>query len=212
MMQAFFYHNNTTSPIGFQWSSRTWKPSQWFQNSVNYGQVLVTIKINQITLETLNKALEQKGAKKWHDVAQDVYNSLIKNKTWTLTKLHPSIHVIGCKWVFNIKFKVDGQVDKHKAHLVKKGYSQVLGIYYIEIFSHVVKLSSLKKFIAFAAKYDYEVHQMSIKIAFLNGELEEDIHMRQPQGFIQTNKNNFVCKLNKCLYELKQSCELGLPT
>jgi hypothetical protein len=100
---------------------------------------------------------------------------------------------------------VDGQVDKYKAHLVKKGYSQVLGIYYIETFSHVVKLSYLRILIAFGAKYDYEVHQMDIKFAFLNGELEENNYMRQPQGFIQTNKNNFVCNLNKCLYELKQS-------
>jgi hypothetical protein len=151
--------------------------------------------------------LEQKDVKQWHDVAQDEYNSLIKNKTWTLTKLHPNTHVIGCKCIFYIKFKMDGQVDKYKAHLVKKGYSQFLGIYYIEIFSHVVKLSSLSILIAFGVEYDYEVHQMDIKIAFLNGELEGKIYMRQPQCFIQTNKNNFVCNLNKCLYELKKSLQ-----
>ncbi len=99
-MQAFFYHNNTTSPIGFQSSFRTGKTSQWFQYSINYGQILVASEINQITLKTFNKALEEKDVKKWHDVAQDEYNSLIKNKTSTLTKLHPSRHVIGSKWVF----------------------------------------------------------------------------------------------------------------
>jgi hypothetical protein len=62
-------------------------------------------------MDTINKALEQKDVKQSHDVAQDEYNSLIKNKTWTLTKLHPNRHVIGFKLVFYIKFKVDGQVD-----------------------------------------------------------------------------------------------------
>jgi hypothetical protein len=84
--------------------------------------------------------LEWEDVKGWHDVVQDEYNSLIKNKTLTLTKLPPSRHAIGCKWVFHIKFKIDGQVDKYNAQLI-------------------VKLISIRILMALVAKYDYEVHK-----------------------------------------------------
>ncbi len=102
--------------------------------------------------------MEQNYVNQWDDVIQNEYNSLIKSITWILTKLPFGRHVIGCKWVLHIKYKVDNQVDEYKAHLVAKGYSQVLGIDYIETFSLVVKLSFIKIIMAFATKYNYEVH------------------------------------------------------
>ncbi len=89
-------------------------------------------------------ALEQDDDNQWDDAIQNEYNSLIKNNTWTLTKLPLRRHIIGCKWVFCIKYKVDGQVDKYKACLVAKNYSQVLGMDYMETFSSIVKLSSTR--------------------------------------------------------------------
>ncbi len=102
--------------------------------------------------------MEQNYVNQWDDVIQNEYNSLIKSITWILTKLPFGRHVIGCKWVLHIKCKVDNQVDEYKAHLVAKGYSQVLGIDYTETFSLVVKLSFIKIIMAFATKYNYEVH------------------------------------------------------
>jgi hypothetical protein len=110
----------------------------------------------------------------------------------------------------HVKYKVDGQVDEYKVHLVAKGYSQVLGIDYIETFSLVVKLTFIRIIMAFATKYNYEVHQMDIKAYFLNGEFEGKNYMKQPKGFVQTSKNNLVCKLNKNIYALNKVCKLNM--
>ncbi len=87
---------------------------------ISYPQVLTIVNLNQILSETLSEALERDDDNQWDDAIQNEYNSLIKNYTWTLTKLPLKRHVIGCKWVFCIKYKVDGQVDKYKACLVAK--------------------------------------------------------------------------------------------
>jgi hypothetical protein len=104
--------------------------------------------------------------------------------------------------IFN---NADGSVDRYKARLCAKGYSQQQGIDYTETFAPVAKFSSIRSLLALAAHYDLEVHQMDVKTAFLNGDLEEDIYMVQPEGFIVKGKETWVCKLNKSLYGLKQA-------
>ena len=113
--------------------------------------------------------------------------------------------MFGCKWVFRVKHDCNGKVNCFKGRLVARRFSQRHGVDYEEIFSTVVHLSSIRTLLAFAAKKKFYVHQMDVVSAFLNGELKEEIYMKQPPGYVQLGKENLVCKLIKSIYGLKQS-------
>ena len=104
-----------------------------------------------------------------------------------------------------MKRKSDGTIDKYKARLVAKGFTQIAGIYYTETFAPVCKLDSIRAVLTLAAVKDFEVHQMDVTTAFLNGQLKEDLYMEQPEGFIDTKNPEMVCLLKKGLYGLKQA-------
>ena len=116
-----------------------------------------------------------------------------------------NIKPIGCKWVYKRKRGLDGRVETFKARLVAKGYTQKEGIDYEETFSPVAMLKSIRILLSIAAHLDYEIWQMDVKTAFLNGHLEEDIYMMQPDGFVAKNQEQRVCKLQKSIYGLKQA-------
>jgi hypothetical protein len=96
-------------------------------------------------------------------------------------------------------------VERYKARLVERGFTQTYGVDYNETFAPVAKFTSIRSILALAALEDMDIHQMDVKIAFLNGELEEEIYMEQPQGFVHQGGEHLVCKLQKSLYGLKQS-------
>ena len=131
--------------------------------------------------------------------------SLYSNQVWTLVDLPANIKPIGCKWVYKRKRGPDGRVETFKARLVAKGYTQKEGIDYEETFSPVAMLKSIRILLSIAAHLDYEIWQMDVKTAFLNGHLEEDIYMMQPDGFVANNQEQKVCKLQKSIYGLKQA-------
>ena len=133
------------------------------------------------------------------------YSSLMENQTWSLVKLPEGRNVVGCKWVFRVKYDGNGEVKYFKGRLVAQGFSQRHGVDYEEIFSPVAHLSSICALIAFAAERKLHVHQMDVVSAFLNGELKEEIYMKQPPGYVQLGKEGLVCKLRKSIYGLKQS-------
>lgn len=133
---------------------------------------------------------------------QAEYESLTKSQTWTVCELPEQRKAITNKWVFKLKRKADGQVDKYKARLVARGFTQKFGFDYTETYAPVAKLVTLKILLAIANRMDMHIHQMDVKSAFLNGELAEEIYMELPEGFTQGNK---VCKLNKAIYGLKQA-------
>ncbi|KAG8502473.1 hypothetical protein CXB51_000399 [Gossypium anomalum] len=113
---------------------------------------------------------------------------------------------IGCKWLYAKKEGFPGKNEiRYKARLVAKGYTQKEGIDYNEVFSPVVKHSSILILLALVAQYDLELVQLDVKTAFLHGDLEEEIYMTQPDGFKVAGKENWICKLTKLLYGLKQS-------
>eukprot|EP00253_Pinus_taeda_P023838 PITA_23838 len=132
------------------------------------------------------------------------YHSLLANDTWDLVPLPKGRKLVRCKWVYRTKYGPDGKVDKHKALLVAKGFSQVEGIDYTETFSPVAKMNSIRLVLSLAVSLKWEVHQMDVKSAFLHGDLHEEIYMEQPIGFIQTD-SSLVCRLKKSLYGLKQA-------
>ena len=132
--------------------------------------------------------------------------SLHKIQTWELVKPPRGQKIIGCTWVFKKKEEIFGvESVRYKACLVAKGYSQTKGVELNEIFSPVVKHTSFRVLLAMIAWFDLEFEQLDVKIAFLHGELEEQIFMHQPEGFIIEGKEDHVCRLKKSLYGLKQS-------
>lgn len=154
---------------------------------------------------TMEEALASDLAKEWEAAADSEYQSLMESETWELVKLPGDHKPIGCKWVFKIKRGKDGRVQRFKSRLVAKGYAQKYGVDYDETFSPVVRFSSIRALLAFGVQNDMLIHQMDVVAAFLNGTLEEEIYMEQPDGYVQPGRENLVCKLRKSLYGLKQS-------
>jgi hypothetical protein len=132
------------------------------------------------------------------------YRYLMENDTLDLVPLPKGRKLVICKWVYRTKYASDGSVERHKAWLVAKGFSQVEGIDYNETFSPIAKMNSIRLFLALVASHKWEVHQMDVKSAFLHGDLQEEIYMEQPPGYVQ-NDSSLVCCLKKSLYGLKQS-------
>ncbi|GMF39234.1 unnamed protein product [Phytophthora fragariaefolia] len=112
------------------------------------------------------------------------------NETWVLVPRPKDRNVLKNRWVYVIKYKSDGSVDRFKARLVIKGFLQKYGIDYTEIFAPVVRMEILRLFLALAAAMDLEVEQMDVKTAFLNGYLDEEIYMEQPVGYVQRGKED----------------------
>ncbi len=130
---------------------------------------------------------------------------MYENQVWTLVDPPEGIKPIGCKWVFKKKTDMDGNVQTYKGRLVAKGFRQIHGVDYDETFSPVAMFKSIRILLAIAAFHDYEIWQMDVKTAFLNGKLEEDVYMTQPEGFVNPKDARKVCKLQRSIYKLKQA-------
>ena len=154
---------------------------------------------------TMQEAMASNYAAEWKKAANQEYESLISNETWELVELPVGCTPIGCKWVFKIKYNSEGTVERFKARLVAKGYTQKYGVDYEETFSPVVRFTSIRMLLAFAVQHSMLIHQMDVVAAFLNGSLQEDIYMEQPDGYVQAGNEQMVCKLKRSLYGLKQA-------
>ena len=121
------------------------------------------------------------------------FQSLNANQVWDLVIPPKDCKVINSKWVFKCKMGQHGQVECYKARLVAQGYSQRPGIDYDETFAPVVRFESVRSVIAIAVHGNMKLHQMDVKTTFLNGELREEVFIRQPEGFIKEGKENLVC-------------------
>lgn len=120
--------------------------------------------------------------------------ALEKNRTWELVKKTEGKTSVGCKWEFAIKYKSNGTVESYKARLVDKGFTQTYGIDYTETFAPVAKLNIVKVLLSIAANLDWDLQQLDVKNAFLNGDLEKKVHVDLPPGFNKENKNGMVCR------------------
>jgi phosphoribosyl-AMP cyclohydrolase len=154
---------------------------------------------------TIREAVNSEDSKLWKKAMVEDMDALDKNEAWDIVEFPAGRKYVGSKWLFKNKFNAQGKVEKYKARLVAKGYSQVEGIDFGEIFSPVAKLTSIRFLLSIDAAFDLEVEQMNVKTTFLHGDLEEEIYMKKPEGFVVKGKKELVCKLKKSLYGLKQS-------
>ncbi|KAM0050764.1 putative RNA-directed DNA polymerase [Helianthus debilis subsp. tardiflorus] len=119
----------------------------------------------------------------WKSAMKDEMEALTKNSTWQKCVLPPGKKVVGCRWIFTIKYKPDGEIERYKARLVAKGYTQTYGIDYSETFSPVAKINTIRVLCSMAANKGWPLHQFDVKNAFLHGELKEEVYMEAPHGF-----------------------------
>jgi histone deacetylase 1/2 len=141
----------------------------------------------------------------WRGAMDEEFDALMKNNTWKLVPPRAGKNVIDCRWVYKIKRKSDGSIDRYKARLVAKGFKQRYGIDYEDTFSPVVKIATVRLVLSLAVSKGWSLRQLDVKNAFLHGVLEEEVYMRQPPGYENKSSPHFLCKLDKALYGLKQA-------
>jgi hypothetical protein len=142
---------------------------------------------------------------RWQTAMSLEFEALMTNGTWTLCPRPLHHNVIRNKWVYKIKQKPDGSIDRFKARLVAKGFEQQSGVDYIDTFSPVIKPSTIRIILAMAVHFNRPIRQLDVSNSFLHGTLLEEVYMEQPQGFVSKEHPDFVCKLRKSIYGLKQA-------
>ena len=153
---------------------------------------------------TLSEALKQPDGDKWMQAAIEEITSLVANGTWQPVRLPEGRKAIGCRWVFKVKKNADGSVERYKARLVAKGFSQRPGFDFEETFSPTAKWAALRAILAYASLQDMEMESIDISNAFLNGDLDHDVYMQEPEGFAELGPG-WALKLIKSIYGLKQA-------
>ena len=174
------------------------------RTETGFGLDFITAFLSKDDPKTYQEAMKSIDASFWKDAINSELESIMANHTWELVDLPRECKPIGCKWIFKKKLKVDGSIDKFKARLVAKGYTKKEGVDYFDTYSPVKKITTIRILIAIASSHNLLVHQMDVKTPFLNGDLDEEIYMNQPEGFIVLGQEQKVCKLIKSLYGLKQ--------
>ena len=137
---------------------------------------------------TFKWAMKSSDSGKWKEACDSEFDSLQRNYTWEIVPLPKCRKAIGCRWVFRVKETQDGEIERYKARLVARGFSQKYGVDYEETYASVAKFTSIRIVLSLAAKYTLKLHQMDVKTAFLNGGLDEDIYMAQPDEYVNDDR------------------------
>jgi hypothetical protein len=161
-------------------------------------------RLELVQVQTCMVPMQVDTKKKWEQGMKEEMDSLENNQTWDLVQLPAGKRALQNKWVYKLK-EEDGGEKRYKDRLVVKGFAQKKGIDFDEIFSPVVKMTSIRTILSLVAVEDLHLEQLDVKTTFLHGDLEEEIYMQQPQGYEVKGKENLVCRLKKSLYGLKQA-------
>ncbi|KAL0285248.1 UNVERIFIED_CONTAM: hypothetical protein Sradi_7178700 [Sesamum radiatum] len=173
-------------------------------HSERYGFVGLTSQLDNDP-KTYREAMSDIDSDKWLEVMKSEMDLMGSNQVWTLVDPPKGVKPVGCKWAYQSKLGADVEVTAFKARLVTKGYTQGPGVYFEETYSPVAMAKSIRILLAVAAWYDYEIWQMNVKTAFLNGYVEEEIFMDQSKGFTTIEEEQKVCRLQKSIYGLKHA-------
>ncbi|KAK1631784.1 hypothetical protein QYE76_006099 [Lolium multiflorum] len=174
-------------------------PLDWYDPCLN----VMIVDNNDEDPATYEEAMMSPDSNKWQEAMKSEMGSMYDNKVWTLVDLPDSRKAVENKWIFKRKTDADGNITVYKAQLVAKGFRQIQGVDYDETFSPVAKLKSVRILLAIAAFFDYEIWQMDVKTAFLNGDIEEELYMVQPKGFVDPENADKVSKLQRSIYGSK---------
>ena len=195
--------DNLTYDPGLRRSTRPSKPP------VKFGAMLALQarmgNEDDSTPLTFDEAMSSSDKEEWKDAMKYEIKAIEKKKTWKLVPLPDGYKAVKNKWVYTTKKDTNQNISRHRARLVAKGFTQRRGIDYDEVFAPVAKYSTLRLILALATDEDLNLLQLDVKSAFLNGKLDEEIYMEQPEGFMIKDKKNFVYRLLKALYGLKQA-------
>jgi hypothetical protein len=167
-----------------------------------FGYMALMSELIEVEPSSFQEASEQQV---WRDAMMEEYSSIMKNDVWEVVPRPEWKSVVGFRWIYKIKHAADGSVDKFKARFVAKGFSQKEGIDFSETFAPVARYSSIRAVISIAAELGWQIHQMDVKTMFLNGVIDEEIYIEQPEGFEVHNRASHVCRLRRALYGLKQA-------
>ena len=151
---------------------------------------------------TQKQAMAADDAERWREAIDEEMNALRRNETWTVVPRPNDRSIVGSRWVFKVKHDAEGSIERYKARVVAKGFSQIPGTDFEETYAPVVRFDSLRLLLALAAQNNWDVVQVDVRSAFLHGKLDRDIYIEIPDGF---KESNMVYKLQKCIYGLKQS-------
>ncbi|KAG7588726.1 Integrase catalytic core [Arabidopsis suecica] len=162
--------------------------------------------ISKLDVEFVPQRYEEaKGIKEWDNAVDDEVQAMLRNHTWDEEELPHGKRCVSSKWVFTIKYKSNGDIERYKARLVARGFTQTYGDDYRETFAPVAKQHTVKVVLSLAVNLDWELWQMDVKNAFLQGELEEEVYMTPPPGLENLVAPGKVLRLRKAIYGLKQS-------
>lgn len=142
--------------------------------------------------------------KEWQVAMTFEFKALYINKTWDIVPLSKGKCPISCKWVYKLKHKSDGSIERYKARLVVRGFTQKVDIDYNETFSPVINMTTLRSLVCIVVKKGWTLHQHDVNNTFLHGDLHEEVYMKIHLG-LDVDGKNLVCKLRKSLYGLKQA-------
>ncbi len=193
------------------WSGRTHKAFNPYGDDFNTASSSHCPQANTIGVTAALKPTSFKEAMAspknvhWLLAMQEEMQSIWDNNTMELVPLLPGCCTMGAQWLFKIKYKADGSVNKYKARWVAKGYSQQHGVDYDTTYAPVVRIEHLRLLLAYATALGLSVHQMDVVTAFLQAELKEVVYVDQPEGFKSPDKPNHICRLCRSLYGLKQA-------
>jgi len=160
--------------------------------------------------KSFSQAMRSKESNLWYNAMKDEMDSMASNQVWDLIEFPNGVKSIGCRWVFKTKKDSQGNIERHKTRLIAKGFTQREGINYAKTFSLVSKKDLFQVIMILVAYFDIELHQMDVKPTFLNGYLEEEVYIKQLEGFSFSDSEHLVFKLNKSIYGLKHTPANGI--
>lgn len=133
------------------------------------------------------------------------YESIIKNSVGEVVSRPTDKSIVGSRWIFKVKHAANGSIEKYNSIFVTKGFSQFEGIDYEETFSPIARYSSIRSILSLVVQMGWKIHQMDVKKKILNGVIEEEVYIKQPESFETSDRESHVCRLKRDLYGLKQA-------